>query len=77
MKEHVRYDRYTQEGGIQLFPVQDDEKILPSIELSDTIADMPVVATDFVFIDREHIGTAKKWIEEEHNNIIKPLGAID
>jgi len=75
--EFVRHDRYTQKGGSQTFPVQDYEKIFPSIELSDTIANMPVVATDFVFIDSEHLSAAKKWIEEEHDNIIKPPGEID
>lgn len=76
-EEFVRHDRYTQRGGSQPFPVQDYEKILPSIELSDTIADMPVVATDFVFVDSESLIAAKKWIEEEHDNIIKPQGEID
>lgn len=76
-EEFVRHDRYTQRGGSQPFPVQDYGKILPSIELSDTIADMPVVATDFVFIDSERLDAAIKWIEEEHDNIIKPPGGID
>lgn len=76
-EESVRYDPYAQKGGSQHFPVQDYEKILPSIELSDTIADIPVVATDFVFINRERLIAAKKWIVEEHDNIIKPPGEID
>ncbi len=76
-EEFVRYDRYTQTGGSQPFPVQDYEIILPSIELSDTIAAIPVVATNFVFVDRESLSAAKKWIEEEHDNIIKPQGEID
>ncbi len=76
-KEFVRRDHYTQKGSSQSFPVRDYKKILPSIKLSDTIAKMPVVATDFTFIDSEILSDAEKWIEEEHDNIIKPPGEID
>jgi HD superfamily phosphohydrolase len=70
----VRIDEYIQKGGSQVFPVLQDENILQSIDLSDTLKNVPIVATGFVFIDREHLGTAKKWLEKEHDKIIEPTG---
>jgi len=75
--EFVRYDRYLGKGGSQFFPVLRRGKILPSTELSDTLKETPVVATDFVFIDRTYLTPAEKWLEDNRNDIIKPLGVID
>ncbi|MCK4821991.1 HD domain-containing protein, partial [bacterium] len=50
-KDSVRRDKYTQKGGRQTFPVLHRGKILQSTELSGTLSKIPVVATDFVFID--------------------------
>ena len=69
--EFVRYDRYPEKGGSQFFPVLRRGKVLPSIELSDTLKETPVVATDFVFIDRTYLTAAEKWLEAEHDNTIK------
>jgi len=69
--EFVRYDRYPGKGGSQFFPVLRRGKVLSSTELSDTLKETPVAATDFVFIDRKHLTTAEKWLEAEHDNIIK------
>lgn len=75
--EFVRYDRYPGKGGSQFFPVLHRGKVLPSTELSDTLKETPVVATDFVFIDRTYLTPAEKWLEDNRNDIIKPLGVID
>ena len=75
--EYVRYDRYKQKGGSQIFPVLRQEKILQSTDLSDTLSKVPVVATDFVFIDREQLNPAKKWLSDNLDDIIKPTGVID
>ncbi len=69
--EFVRYDRYPGKGGSQFFPVLHRGKVLPSTVLSDTLKETPVVATDFVFIDRTYLTAAEKWLEAEHDNIIK------
>jgi len=76
-KDSVRCDEYTQSGSSQAFPVEEDEKILQSIEESATLNEVPVVATGFVFIDRDHLRSAKKWLEENRDDIIKPLEVID
>ena len=75
--ESVRYDRYTQKGGSQTFPVWRQGKILQSTDLSDTLAKVPVVATDFVFVDREQLNGAKRWLTDNLDDIIKPTGVID
>ncbi len=75
--EAVRRDEPTQKGGSQIFPVLQNEKILQSIELSDTLAKVPVAATDFVFIDRKHFGAAEKWLDDVRTDIIKSQGVID
>ena len=75
--ESVKHDRYTQKGGSQTFPVLHRNKILPSVELSDTLARIPVVAIDFVFIDRKHLSAAEEWLEDTHDDIIQPTKEID
>ena len=75
--DSVRCDEYTQPGSSQVFPVQEDEKILQSIEESTTLNEVPVVATGFVFIDRDHLSPAKEWLKDNCDDIIKPLGVID
>ena len=70
-EEYVRYDRYPGKGGSQFFPVLRRGKILPSTELSDTLKETPVAATYFVFIDRTYLPDAEKWLETEHDKIIK------
>jgi len=76
-KDSVRRDKYTQKGGRQTFPVLHRGKILQSTELSGTLSKIPVVATDFVFIDREQLDAAEKWLKKEFDDIIKPKGEID
>ena len=76
-KDSVRSDEYTQPGSSQIFPVLEDEKILQSIEESATLNEVPVVATGFVFIDRDHLSAAKEWLKDNRDDIIKPLGVID
>jgi uncharacterized protein len=72
--EAVRHDQYTQKGDTQGFPVLDyNENILTSTMLSDTLTKIPVVAIDFVFIDRKHLEAARKWLNEKRTDIIKPL----
>lgn len=75
--DSVRHDEYTQKGGSLVFPVLDRGNILQSIELSDTLKKVPIVATGFVFIERDHLETAEKWLEKERDKIIEPEGEND
>jgi len=73
----VRFDEYTQKGESQNFPVLDHGKILQSIGLSVTLKKVPVVAAGFVFVERDRLDNAKKWLEKEHDQIIEPEGEKD
>lgn len=71
-KDLVRRNAYTQEGGGQLFPVElKDHRVLQSIELSDTLAKVPVVATEYVFIHQKHSNDAEVWLEKNRPEILK------
>ena len=68
---NVRDDIYTQEGGAPDFPVlQKDERIVSSLAASQTLRNLPVVATGYVFISRKHYDKASKWLNSNREDII-------
>ena len=70
--EFIRYDSYRQKGGSQFFPVRlKDGRISQSVELSDTLEKIPIVAIDFVFIDGDHLAEARKWLNEKRQEILE------
>jgi uncharacterized protein len=70
--EHVRADKYRQKGGPYDFPVlQRDGSSVSSLDLSEILKKIPVLATDYVFISREKQHEAEKWLEENRATIIK------
>lgn len=76
--ENVRRDSYTQKGGSQSFPVRlKDGRIAQSVELSDTLAKVPVVAVDRVFIDKTILPDAQKWLGTKRKEIITPQKEVD
>jgi len=71
-RDSVRHDEYRQKGKSQDFPViGKDGRVLQSIKLSDTLKEVPIVATDFVFIDGSLLEEARKWLEAKRDEIIK------
>jgi len=71
-KDSIRYDAYKQKGGSQLFPVQlKDDTIQQSIELSATLEKVPIVFTEYVFIEDKHLNAAKAWLGKKHSEILK------
>jgi hypothetical protein len=76
-KDIVRYDRYPGKGGGQFFPVLHHRGVLLSTELSDTLKETPVAATDFVFIDRAFLAPAEEWLKVERNNIITKIESLE
>lgn len=68
---NVRKDNYKQRGNGHEFPViTDDNQILSSLELSDTLKNVPIVAVDYVFINPDLYQDAKKWKQENIQTII-------
>ena len=71
--EHFRHDRYSQKGGAPDFPVRlRDGQVVSSIALSETLNHLPVLSTDYVFVDREIRDKANAWCKEHHDKIVKP-----
>ncbi len=61
-EENVRLDSYKQSSNGHEFPVLiDDKQILSSLELSDTLKNVPIVAVDYIFINPEFRQDAEKW----------------
>ncbi|PPA79863.1 MAG: hypothetical protein C00003105_00066 [ANME-2 cluster archaeon HR1] len=68
---NVRDDNYKQRGNGHEFPViTDDNQILSSLELSDTLKNVPIVAVDYVFINPDLYQDAQKWKKENIQTII-------
>ncbi len=70
--ESVRSDKYTQRGGSYDFPVlQRDGDSVSSLALSETLKAIPIFAIDYVFVEPEKRREAEKWLETNHDAIIK------
>jgi len=70
-KDNVRFDSYRQKGGGLDFPVLGrDGRIASSLQMSETLARVPVVAEDYVFIRSEIRRDAERWLEENRDSVI-------
>jgi len=70
-EDNVRFDSYRQKGGVLDFPVLGrDGRIASSYNMSKTLATVPVVAEDYVFISSEIREDAKRWLEKNRERII-------
>ncbi len=70
-EENMRIDRYKQSSKGHEFPVlTDDERIVSSLELSETLKHVPIVAVDYVFISPELHDDAKIWKKQNLESII-------
>ncbi|MBI3894354.1 MAG: HD domain-containing protein [Acidobacteria bacterium] len=71
----IRHDRYSQKGGSPDFPVRmHDGRIVSSISLSDTLARLPVVSTDYIFADKQILSKADAWLQSSKAAIISEGG---
>jgi HD superfamily phosphohydrolase len=71
--EHFRHDRYNQSTGASDFPVRlRDGQIASSLDVSDTLNQVPIVSVDYVFADRSVFSKAGAWLEKCRADIIKP-----
>ena len=73
-KDKIRFDTYTQKGGFIDFPVSlRDGTVVSSLSLSQTLAKIPIVAADYVFVDpsSDIMDHAKKWLNKNKTNIIE------
>jgi len=71
--EHFRHDRYHKEGGKPDFPVKQPDGQVASSQASSSVLDrIPSLSTDYVFVDRQVAGSAAKWLQENHDEVIQP-----
>lgn len=74
----VRYDSYTEKNVPIDFPVlSHDSRIVSSLDLSDTLNNVPVAKVDHVFISPEHRDEARDWLEKNREAIIEPKEEYD
>lgn len=70
--ENVRFDSYSQKGGIFDFPVQmSDGSIVSSHMVSDTLGKIPLVAIDYIHIIPSKREEAEKWLNENRSAILE------
>jgi uncharacterized protein len=71
--DSVRHEGYTQKGGANTFPVKNrDDRIVPSHATLTVLQNMPLVNIDYVWVAPEKFSDAKKWLDEEREQIIVP-----
>ena len=69
----VRKDRYTQKGSEVDFPVLlNDGRIVSSSNESQVLEHIPLVAFDYVYVDRELEKEAREWLNRNREDIIMP-----
>jgi len=72
-KDKIRFDTYPQKSGSIDFPVlHRDNSVVSSLSLSRTLANLPIFGIDYIFIDPDLMDSAKKWLNKNKTDIIKP-----
>lgn len=67
----IKISSYKQKGSGIDFPVlMNDNRIVSSLEMSDALRNMPVVAIDHVFVSTERRKEAEKWLSENRDTIV-------
>ena len=70
--DHIRRDEYSQRGGAPDFPVKmRDDNIVSSLSLSMTLQTLPVVSVDYVFVSRDILDDAMRWLASNRERIIQ------
>ena len=70
--ENIRRDKYPPKKAADVFPVYLREgRIIPSIERSSILSQIPIASFDYLFIEPSQIGKAEEWRDKELKNILK------
>jgi HD superfamily phosphohydrolase len=68
---HVRRDFYTQKSNWVDFPVlARDNRVVSSLELSEVLRKLPIVAVDYILVAPELLADAKKWLVSAKEQIL-------
>ena len=70
--KNVKYDKYSQSNSPLEFPVlyKNDNTILSSVNISDTIEQVPLVSIENVFVNPEVLDEAYQWLKENKEDIL-------
>ena len=70
--EKIRRDKYPPKKAADIFPVYLREgRIIPSIERSSTLSQIPIASFDYLFVEPSQIKKANEWLKDELKNILK------
>jgi HD superfamily phosphohydrolase len=70
----VRRDVYRGKGGLTDFPVKmKDGRIASALSVSSVLPNVPVSTFEYVFIDPAREAEATKWLDEQREEILKPV----
>ena len=70
--EKIRRDKYPPKKAADVFPVYLREgRIIPSIERSSILSQIPIASFDYLFIEPSQIKSAETWLKAELDNILK------
>lgn len=73
--ENIRKDSYSKNKGASSFPVAIDEsRVADAKATSDTLSKIPYDNLEYIFVGRDCIADAKKWLQEERESIIHSTG---
>ena len=76
--DKFRRDRYRQESGLPDFPVKmRDGQVDSSLDISETLNNVPDVSVDYVFAERSMLDRAKEWLTGHRADIIQPKEETD
>jgi HD superfamily phosphohydrolase len=71
-EERIRRDKYPPKKAADIFPVYLREgRIIPSIERSSTLSQIPIANFDYLFVEPNQIKKANEWLKDELRNILK------
>lgn len=71
-EDYFKYDFYTQKDSSTDFPVlRRNGNIVSSLDLSDTLNQIPVVSIEYVFVAPEMHKNAEKWLNQNKEKILK------
>lgn len=77
-EENVRYDPYSKGGGSYDLPVKmSDDRIVSSMNISDTLNKVLPFAFDFVFVSSKSYDDAVAWLSSERDAVLAAAGEND
>ncbi len=69
--EDVRYDPYTSKGSAPDFPVlMRDGSVVSSVTASPALAKLPLLAMDYIFIEKTKLARGREWLRANKSEII-------